>query len=350
MVATDLSLFPYSRCGAEFCMICGVKWKKCDCPWFNQEDAAQGDYLDDIGANIPIPGIRGDLGDIFQEDGPPAPAELRGQAGFGYVTTMPVRTRPRTYHEEMHMRREQEVRDAELARRLQYNDNHYGALEPMGGGVGDIQGIGNASGHYMNETYRRGGGGGRHGRSFAPAQAQAQAQYDTADYENAFRSRGGKERRRAGRTSDSRSGMSSPTASGPIYPVGVLPPAPAPPPPPPPSPPPLVSAPPLGRRPRASRHHSLESDVYHESAPYSPRSGRVVSARMSRDYEHEVERHPPVHSRSRRRGRDRVVEDGATGSHLAGLSGTGSGKGRVSQWRTYVEPGVPDGESTVGHA
>ncbi|KAI9746748.1 MAG: hypothetical protein M1818_000463 [Claussenomyces sp. TS43310] len=25
------------RCTAEFCMICGLKWKTCDCPWFNYE-------------------------------------------------------------------------------------------------------------------------------------------------------------------------------------------------------------------------------------------------------------------------------------------------------------------------
>lgn len=25
------------RCMAEFCMVCGLKWKSCDCPWFNYE-------------------------------------------------------------------------------------------------------------------------------------------------------------------------------------------------------------------------------------------------------------------------------------------------------------------------
>ncbi|KAG5948817.1 hypothetical protein E4U53_006130 [Claviceps sorghi] len=346
--AVDLP-YSYSRCGAEFCMICGVKWKKCDCPWFNPEDSAEGDYCDDI-ADIPIPGIRGDLGDIFHGDGPPAPPELRGHAEFGHTTVMPIRHRPRTYQEEMHMRREQEVRDAELARRLQYDANRYDDIRTMGG-VGDIHGIGNASPHYMNETYRRGGSS---GRPFLSAQAQAQAQYDTPDFGNGFRSRG-REGRPAGRTSDSRSGRSSSTAAGPIYPVGMMPPAPAPPP-----PPPLVAAPPQGRsgrpprppRPRRpSRHHSLEADMYHDSpySPYSPRSEHVVGAQMSRDYEREAELYSPPRSRSRRHGHD-SVDGGAKGSHLAGLSGTGSGKNRVSQWRTYVEPGVPDGESTIGHA
>ncbi|KEF62835.1 uncharacterized protein A1O9_00808 [Exophiala aquamarina CBS 119918] len=33
------------RCTAEFCMVCGLKWKSCDCPWFNYEavDAHLGD-------------------------------------------------------------------------------------------------------------------------------------------------------------------------------------------------------------------------------------------------------------------------------------------------------------------
>lgn len=33
------------RCNAEFCMVCGLKWKSCDCPWFSYEavDAGLGD-------------------------------------------------------------------------------------------------------------------------------------------------------------------------------------------------------------------------------------------------------------------------------------------------------------------
>ena len=33
------------RCTAEFCMVCGMKWKSCDCPWFNYAavDAHLGD-------------------------------------------------------------------------------------------------------------------------------------------------------------------------------------------------------------------------------------------------------------------------------------------------------------------
>ncbi|KAF3937817.1 hypothetical protein ABW19_dt0206508 [Dactylella cylindrospora] len=37
------------RCTAEFCMICGAKWKTCECPWFNfppEEDDAPAPHLD----------------------------------------------------------------------------------------------------------------------------------------------------------------------------------------------------------------------------------------------------------------------------------------------------------------
>jgi len=60
------------RCTAEFCMVCGVKWKGCDCPWFNYN------VVND--------------------------ARLGGD---------PIR-----YQQEMDRRREQERADEELARRL----------------------------------------------------------------------------------------------------------------------------------------------------------------------------------------------------------------------------------------
>lgn len=59
------------RCTAEFCMVCGLKWKSCDCPWFNYET------------------VDAHLGD-------PALAQQR-----------------------MDRRRDQETRDEELARRMQ---------------------------------------------------------------------------------------------------------------------------------------------------------------------------------------------------------------------------------------
>ena len=106
------------RCRAEFCMICGVKWKGCDCPWFNYQ-AVANDRLNHM--NI-------------------AQAREQGLRADGM---------PRAYHEELERRREQERRDEELARRMQgYHiaDNNY---------PGGVFELGNGAGHFMNEDLMR---------------------------------------------------------------------------------------------------------------------------------------------------------------------------------------------------
>ncbi|KAM5499649.1 hypothetical protein McanMca71_006223 [Microsporum canis] len=65
------------RCTAQFCIVCGSKWKTCDCPWFN--------YNDSLG-------------------GPDIPGEFR---------------RPILYREEIDRRHQQEEEDEALARQLQ---------------------------------------------------------------------------------------------------------------------------------------------------------------------------------------------------------------------------------------
>ena len=87
------------RCTAEFCMVCGLKWKSCDCPWFNYENVDRH------------------LGN------------------------------PARYQEEIDRRRDQEQRDEVLARRMQAlgvdeDDPHQ-----------DIFGVGNANGHHMNQNF-----------------------------------------------------------------------------------------------------------------------------------------------------------------------------------------------------
>ena len=87
------------RCTAEFCMVCGLKWKSCDCPWFNYENV-------DVHLGNPI-----------------------------------------RYQEEMDRRRDQEQRDEALARRMQ-------ALGMDGEGARrEMFGIGNAAGHHMNANF-----------------------------------------------------------------------------------------------------------------------------------------------------------------------------------------------------
>jgi len=88
------------RCTAEFCMVCGLKWKSCDCPWFSYEQ------------------IDAHLGN------------------------------PARYQEQIDRRREQELRDEAIARRMQ----------GLGVGADDeadrnVFGIGNAAGHHMNANF-----------------------------------------------------------------------------------------------------------------------------------------------------------------------------------------------------
>ena len=108
-------------------MICGLKWKSCNCPWFNY-DAVEADRLNNM--QIPMPA-----------DQPERP-------------NRPRRPRPNNFYDEMNQRRRQERADEELARRLQRvamdeGDDDYQA------GIGDILGIGNGAAHFMNQDYIR---------------------------------------------------------------------------------------------------------------------------------------------------------------------------------------------------
>ena len=85
------------RCTAEFCMVCGSKWKSCDCPWFNYE---------------------------------PVHAHLGN---------------PARYQEELDRRRDQERRDEDIARRM----------EVLGLDRPDMLGLGNARTQDFNQNFIR---------------------------------------------------------------------------------------------------------------------------------------------------------------------------------------------------
>ncbi|GAD95803.1 zinc knuckle containing protein [Paecilomyces variotii No. 5] len=102
------------RCTAEFCMICGSKWKTCDCPWFNYGAADEGDRLNFM--NVPQP-VRNNVG----------------------------------YQQELDRRREQERQDEALARRLQ-QFGLFDRAEPDEANAA-VFGVGNATGHFMNEHF-----------------------------------------------------------------------------------------------------------------------------------------------------------------------------------------------------
>lgn len=87
------------RCTAEFCMVCGIRWKGCDCPWFNYEN--------------------------FD------------------ATIDPIRAQ-----EALDRRREQERRDEALARRMEVL-----GVDANAPGDDGIFGIGNGAGHHMNANF-----------------------------------------------------------------------------------------------------------------------------------------------------------------------------------------------------
>ena len=110
-------------------MLCGLKWKTCNCPWFNY-DAVEADRLNHM----------------------QVPADIVGQP-----PDRPARPRrprpPNNYHDEINERRRQERMDEELARRLQRATVEDG--DDYQGGIGDVHGIGNHAGHFMNQDYVR---------------------------------------------------------------------------------------------------------------------------------------------------------------------------------------------------
>lgn len=121
-----------SRCTAQFCMVCGDKWKTCECPWFNYE-TVEADRLN----HMRVPGVFDDEVDVQQIFQPPP--------------------RPANYLGQIYERRRFERAQRETLRRLErviLEDNEPG--DDYQGGIGDIHGIGNGAGHLMNENYVRG--------------------------------------------------------------------------------------------------------------------------------------------------------------------------------------------------
>lgn len=123
-------------------MICGSKWRTCECAWFNY-DTVESDRLEHM--QVPREPFRG-RPEAAAAEVPLSPRrEVRSGAGYR------PRLQPRSYEEEMRMRRRQEDSDAAFARRLQAMDERE---DDFVDGLGDIHGIGNAASHFMNEDFR----------------------------------------------------------------------------------------------------------------------------------------------------------------------------------------------------
>ena len=126
------------RCKAEFCMLCGLEWKTCECPLFNYNHITGND---DRLHHMRVPAVV---------------QVVRRRAGD-----------PRTYHDEQHARRQQKTADEVLARHLQmasllepdsdtnthdyHPTRHNNRLQrPM---YAETWGVGNAGTHLMNENF-----------------------------------------------------------------------------------------------------------------------------------------------------------------------------------------------------
>jgi hypothetical protein len=139
------------RCTAQFCMLCGQKWKTCDCPWFNYTRTSDADRLTEMRVPQGLDYVVRRLGiqHLF-----PDPA---GIAATALPRDNPPRRVPRTFNDELDQRRRQERDDENLARRLQH-DLVLTQNEPEGETRPEAMntwGVGNADGHHLNDNFVR---------------------------------------------------------------------------------------------------------------------------------------------------------------------------------------------------
>lgn len=146
------------RCLAEFCILCGSKWKTCECPWFNYAHLPDPDRLNNMRVPEPIEFIyRHVFGAAANQAVPPPPIGAAAPA----PEPAPAREARRgplpevTYQQELDQRRRQERLDADLARRLQLasliepddddNVRRRPEAEPLG--------LGNVVRHFLNDDF-----------------------------------------------------------------------------------------------------------------------------------------------------------------------------------------------------
>lgn len=397
-----------SRCGGQFCMICGSKWKSCECPWFSYETT------DDEPAEMQTPS-RLERSALERRDGQMAvnsKGATRGTYESGVVPNA-VRQRAMSYDEEMVMRRLQERQDGDASRRRRQKDpgdgHHSGhqhrnharlhhldvevEVEEHGEGerdahahgrsgrLGERVSVGNATGHFMNDDYRRGpqhivvppspppavdtaprevgsGGAGDYLADVGRARG-AYRQDDSADRRLAERFSEARVslRERASEMSGNPMLGSPPPATtaalvpsgsplqglglqmmpGPMAPMPMQMPSRMVVPPQPPSPPlvPLAHmAPPM----------TGDGMGYGMPPPRLMRASMSDPSGMVTGMGREPRREDGT------RGVRRVAaREGPRSSMMAGLSGAGSGMNRVHEWRNHVAPGDPqDAESRRG--
>lgn len=356
-------------------MVCGVKWRNCDCEWFNfePEDNLNAYYTD-----------RGHPDNLVYAEDPPVPRLARGSTDPGRRAGRP---RAWSYEDEVRHRRAQEQQDEDLARRLQYemsldgderrrdddydddddDDDDDDEADEAGAGVG----LGISSGRAASEHYEhRRRGSGRHktmpppvpdapmGRSYEREKtypSTTSSRYERGGYVTEVHkprgSRGGRsrsmERRLADRLSHSRyavPGRPDMSMGGPpphmspqhhMSPHMGAPPPPLPP----------MGGPHYGPVPMPMSMPPPSRGPMMMGAPMPPMSYR--SQPYGPSYAHPPDmlgESGPFGSpdlEGRRRNSDSVPRS----STLAGLDGPPGGVGRVFEWRNFVEPTYEDDES-----
>jgi len=364
-------------------MICGTKWKGCECPWFNYE-AVEADRL----AHMQPPPMEPDPPNPFRAtaaDGAPESPLYRGRHGAAAGGRHVVGARhrpPHAYDDEPPAWRAQERRDEELARRLQrYED----VDDEYSLGVDDFPG------HYAaasDDSYRR-----RPHNIPVPAppppppftRAHAAASTRDGGSGGGVDYVAGVNRERGVRDSSLERGLTDRLAdrfsehrqSPGHHRPGVMA---GPPPPPsmpramPPMQPMQPMPPPTGPSLHQHHHysmpgspmmrrHTFESELYGGGgSPTTARPPDRFASGRSRQHHfadevviepfgrrHHTFHHPPPGPAHYPAAAPAAVPDNEElrSSTLAGLTGPGRGMSRVFEWRNHVEPGMPEDDSAV---
>ncbi|KAI1203824.1 hypothetical protein F5X97DRAFT_329989 [Nemania serpens] len=318
------------RCGAQFCMICGSKWKVCECPWFSCH-LEEEDELDHV--PIPVPMVsRERLGGT---DG--LPRSLRPGLGYAQESRLYRGHRDEDRAQRFSYADQDDDEDEEDEDDDEDDDDDY--LDA----VGDITGMGNATGHFSNDDYRRR----LHGTVVPPAPSAPsvplaassvtlERHKSGANYVSGVKKargvRGPSMERLADRFSEQRQNFKPNVRS-----FGHIPPHTAPPlgmGPLPPHQPPMVPNP-------ISRRHTMGDDLYDMqfSPPYTPHS--IPRRATTHTYMDDFAVHPPL-------GRQRYRQmEPPRPSELAGLTGPGSGMNRVFEWMDHVDSRSPDNQTVA---
>ncbi|TDZ31778.1 putative E3 ubiquitin-protein ligase ARI3 [Colletotrichum spinosum] len=319
------------RCGAQSCIICGVKWKNCQCPWFGHETSA-----------AQAPG-----GMVAQLDRLDLKVNSRSRPRVDYEPP-PPRSRSGEYDDRL-ARRFRGHRDDERRLSAYEDSNLYDRASR------DIINHGLSTAHFMNDDYGRETDGVLVSAPHmpvppAPTPPTAFERPTPADYMSGVnRARGLPHdmsgHRLAERFSEhrtgpggARAGMIGGRAGPPLAPMTA--PLMGPPPPLPPMgpPPPLTAPMASGHSPLVAmrRRYNFEDDVYDDD----PRAMRRPSERAGHEWTgHGHAREATSHALRSRQPRPAEPKS----STLAGLTGPGRGMNRVDEWRNHVQPGAPEG-------